>query len=266
MVGEFEERAEKLGHSSLVKEAARYAEEMGLQLELEYPNPTCTKHDSKAMKTAEKLKAELRRGLEQKTWQVVHQQSWQGKLTCMRRDDMSLNFDGCFWWLSSWKQCRTHTVWVPWAVTTLRGCMPARKHTRTRKARWCAGYVIKRLKVSPMSWVVVRPLHRTSTLPDTMQPWRSFSQDFVVFLGLVDSVPPCYPPLKPKPVYESKKAFWDVPLIAEHLEVRANRVEACIINHCQSESSRWRWVPHGSQDRRKKKRRKLQNTDHFAGN
>ena len=35
MVREFEERAEKLGHSSFVKEAARYAEEIGLQLQLE---------------------------------------------------------------------------------------------------------------------------------------------------------------------------------------------------------------------------------------
>ena len=68
MVREFEERAEKLGHSSLVKEAApRYAEEMGLQLQFEHPNPTCIKHDSEEVITAEKLKAELRRGLEQKT-------------------------------------------------------------------------------------------------------------------------------------------------------------------------------------------------------
>ena len=34
MVSEFEEKAEKLGHSSLVKEAATYAAEMGLQLQL----------------------------------------------------------------------------------------------------------------------------------------------------------------------------------------------------------------------------------------
>ena len=64
-VREFEERAEKLGNSSLVKEAARYAEEMGLQLKLEYRNPTCIKHESEEGITAEK--AELRRGLEQKT-------------------------------------------------------------------------------------------------------------------------------------------------------------------------------------------------------
>ena len=110
MVREFEEKAEKLGHSSLLKEAAKYAEEMGLQLQLEYPHPTCIRHDNEEVITAEKLKAELRRGFEQKTWEVVLEQSWQGKLTCMRREDMSLNFDGCFWWLSGWKQYPTHTV------------------------------------------------------------------------------------------------------------------------------------------------------------
>ena len=67
MVREFEERAEELGHSSLVKEAARYAEEMGLQWQLEYPNPTCIKHDSEEVIIADQLKAGLRRGLEQKT-------------------------------------------------------------------------------------------------------------------------------------------------------------------------------------------------------
>ena len=52
-------------------------------------------------------------------------------------------------------------------------------------------------------------------------------------LGLVDSVQRWYSPLKPKPLYESNnaQAFWDVPLFAEHQEVRANRVDARIINH-----------------------------------
>ena len=107
MVREFEERVEELGHSSLVNEAARYAEEMGLQLHLEYPNPTCIKRDSEEVITAEKLKAELRRSLEQKTLEGVHEQNWQGKLTSMRREG---NFDGCFWWVSGWKQCPTHTL------------------------------------------------------------------------------------------------------------------------------------------------------------
>ena len=57
-------------------------------------------------------------------------------------------------------------------------------------------------------------------------------------LGLVDSVPPWYLPLKPRPVYEANDAqeFWDVPLFAEHQEVRAYRVDARVINHGQSKS------------------------------
>ena len=52
-------------------------------------------------------------------------------------------------------------------------------------------------------------------------------------VGLVDSVPPWYSPLKPKPVYEANNAqpFWGVPLFKEHQEVRASRVDARIMSH-----------------------------------
>ena len=53
MVREFEERAEKLGHSLLVKEAAKYVEEMGLHLQLEYQKPTSIRHHSGKVITAE---------------------------------------------------------------------------------------------------------------------------------------------------------------------------------------------------------------------
>ena len=68
MVCESEKRAE----SCLL---AKYAEEMGLQLQLEYPNPTCIKHDGGKVITAEKLNAELRRCLEQRSLDVVPEQN-----------------------------------------------------------------------------------------------------------------------------------------------------------------------------------------------
>ena len=51
-------------------------------------------------------------------------------------------------------------------------------------------------------------------------------------LSLVNSVPPWYSPLKPKPVFEENNAqvFWEVPLFAAHQDVRANRVDARINN------------------------------------
>ena len=52
-------------------------------------------------------------------------------------------------------------------------------------------------------------------------------------LKLVDEVPPWYSKIQPKALYESQdvQAFWDIPVFAEHNEVRANRVDARIVNH-----------------------------------
>ena len=49
----------------------------------------------------------------------------------------------------------------------------------------------------------------------------------------MSKVSPWYSPVQPKPLYESGsvKAFWDVAVFAENTEVRANRVDARIINH-----------------------------------
>ena len=51
-------------------------------------------------------------------------------------------------------------------------------------------------------------------------------------LDLVDSVPPWYSPSEPKPVYQNDQvqAFWDVPVYADHVTVRANRVDARIVD------------------------------------
>ena len=52
-------------------------------------------------------------------------------------------------------------------------------------------------------------------------------------LGLIDEIPSWYSPVELKPVYESDdvQAYWDVPMFAEHQEMRSNRVGACIVNH-----------------------------------
>ena len=51
--------------------------------------------------------------------------------------------------------------------------------------------------------------------------------------GLLEEVPPWYSPVEPKPAYESRdaQAFWDIPIYSVLTEVRANRVDARIINH-----------------------------------
>ena len=51
-------------------------------------------------------------------------------------------------------------------------------------------------------------------------------------LKLVDEVPPWYSEIQPKPLNESQdvQALWDIPVYAEHNEVRANRMDARIVN------------------------------------
>ena len=51
--------------------------------------------------------------------------------------------------------------------------------------------------------------------------------------GLIDTVPPWYSPIKPQPIYETAEtqAYWDVPVYGEFQELRANRVDARIVNN-----------------------------------
>ena len=49
--------------------------------------------------------------------------------------------------------------------------------------------------------------------------------------NLVSKLPPWYSPLQPKPLYENEraKAFWDVPVCAESVMVKANRIDARVV-------------------------------------
>jgi len=53
----------------------------------------------------------------------------------------------------------------------------------------------------------------------------------------VDTIPPWYSPVQPKPEYQDDKvtAYWDAPVFAEHLQVRANRVDARFVDRENNE-------------------------------
>ena len=68
-------------------------------------------------------------------------------------------------------------------------------------------------------------------------------------LGLIDTVPPWYSPIKPQPVYETAEvqAYWDVPVYGEFQELRANRVDARIVNNQHKQVSAGDELPLGEQ-------------------
>jgi len=85
MVREFAERAEEMGRRSMVKEAFRFAEELGLELDLEHPRS---------------VKTEVRKCQDEKVVEEVRNQRWQGSLVTFRLQDEKLSAEGCFWWLT----------------------------------------------------------------------------------------------------------------------------------------------------------------------
>ena len=113
-------------------------------------------------------------------------------------------------------------IWASGIVTNYEAaCLP-------ENARGCTGEVICQLcKKAPESVAQVLAGNKYMTRDNAALKILFF--EILQDLGLVDSVPPWYSPLKPKPVYEANNAqeFWDVLLFAEHQEVRAYRLSGC---------------------------------------
>ena len=236
MVRKFEERAEELGHQSLVKDAAKCAEEFRIQLKLKDPELTCLSAESGDVIPAKKLKAELRAGLVSKLQKEVHSQKWQGKFLSAREEDEDLNFEGCFWWLSGWQNCPTHTVAGMFEL--YEQLLPTRLYASQKMGTDLTGVVTCRLcdKVPesvPHVLAGCTAMAQNKYLTRHNAALKTIFFEIVYDLGLIASVPPWYSPVKPKPVYESDsaEAFWDVPVFAVHEEVTANRVDARIIDH-----------------------------------
>ena len=52
LVRPFEKRSIELGHNSMVKEAAKFGQELGLELTFVYPNPVCHNEDGEKIPDA----------------------------------------------------------------------------------------------------------------------------------------------------------------------------------------------------------------------
>ena len=109
MVREFEKQAESKGYQSMTKEAGKYAEEYGLQLQLKHPDPVGVTEEGEVV-PGDKLKTPLRKLRESRMEGVVEEQKWQGKLITARKEDGDLNTEQCFWWLNDWRMCPTNTI------------------------------------------------------------------------------------------------------------------------------------------------------------
>ena len=109
MVREFEERSAVLGYQSLITEALRYSEVLGLMLRLAYPEPTVCEAAGEEV-IATHAKQLLRSKYEEQLLKTVRDEAWQGKLHTARWNDDSMSTKNCFSWLSEWTSCPTYVV------------------------------------------------------------------------------------------------------------------------------------------------------------
>ena len=108
-VREFEERSESLGNRSLFKDAAEFAEDLGVNLHLKYPDPVCA-INSGGIIPSHRVKEVVKACVEETFEREVRGLEWQGKLLIERKFDSKLCKKGCFNWRSKWRSCPTHTI------------------------------------------------------------------------------------------------------------------------------------------------------------
>lgn len=108
IVRRFKEKAKRTGRHSLVKDAQKYAEELGMKLELRYPDPSGTTAENKKIQ-GRKIGRWMKKALQNKHCEGVREQRWQGKLHTARWEDKDLDGES-FEWMLDWKTAPTHTI------------------------------------------------------------------------------------------------------------------------------------------------------------
>ncbi|PFX33306.1 hypothetical protein AWC38_SpisGene1770 [Stylophora pistillata] len=107
-VRSFEELAIRNGRHSIIKDAKKYAEELDLQLLLNFPYAVAVS-DGKEVE-AKKVKQAIYKARQREIQAKVTEERWQGKLIKNRWDYEKVKLEECFELLSSWKNTPTHTI------------------------------------------------------------------------------------------------------------------------------------------------------------
>ena len=165
---------------------------------------------------------------------MVSEERWQGKLIKNRWDDEKVNLKECFAWLSSWKNAPTHTIagvqelYQQLLPTEVYYNRKTKSQVTDEKCRLCGDSLEN----------VQHILSGCSALAQTKYLQRHNNAFKILFfevlrsLDLITKVEPWFSQVTPKPLYENEHAtaFWDVPLFADTTQVKANRIDATVID------------------------------------
>ncbi|XP_068708268.1 uncharacterized protein [Montipora foliosa] len=263
LVQKFEERASEKGFTSLVKEACKYAEELDTGLNLNYPNPSCSLRQAPDTDIlGKKVKGYLRRTVTEKIQEEIESEQWHGRFLCAWWQDEDLSMDECFAWLRERPSAPTYTI--TGVLELYEQLTPTRVYPNI-KTGTSQGEITCRL-CGGAAETLAHVLAGCPALAQSKYLERHNAALQVLFfevckgLQLMDSVPPWYSLVAPKPVYESPEAqvYWDVPVYAEQSYVKANRVDVRFVDHRRKRVWAVEMSCLWSDNRRKKEREKTE--------
>ena len=92
LVRQFDEKAQRTRRHSLKGDAQRFAEELGMKLELRCPDPSGTTEQGEVIE-GRKIGVLAKKAVQSKHFEDTKEKKWQGKLTTVRWEDKELNGD-----------------------------------------------------------------------------------------------------------------------------------------------------------------------------
>ena len=171
--------------------------------------------------------------LQNKHCEGVREQRWQRKLHTARWEDKDL--DGVsFEFMADWKTAPMHSI--AGISELFKQLLPTKlynaRETRSSKepdvsCRMCgkAQESIAHVLSSCSALAQAKYLSRHNGA------LKMLSIELLKDYQLIEAGPTWYSPTQPKPLYQNDQvtAYWDVPVYADHTEVRTNRVHARIV-------------------------------------
>ena len=187
----------------MLKDASGFARELGIELELEHPEPVGRTENGELV-DKKKIGVFAKKALYTKRRQGIEEQSWQGKLVANRWQDDQLD-RSCFSLLCEWRTAPTYTIA---ALEELYQQLLPTKVYSTKKAKTSGDSDVRCRLCGKGQESVAHVLAGCSALAQTAYLTRHNAAFKILFFellrdhGLVETVPPWYSPTQPKPIYE----------------------------------------------------------------
>ena len=111
LVRQFEEKARRTGRHSLIGDAQRFDEELGMKLELRCLDPSGTTEQGEVIEDR-KIGVWAKKAVQSKCFEDTKEKKWQRKLMAVRWEDEKLDGE-CSSWMIEWRAAPTHTIaWI----------------------------------------------------------------------------------------------------------------------------------------------------------